>query len=176
MGCDRESDDGFDGGSDGGSSGGSVDGSNGASSSFFEGATGFSGRLADPAGSAEPIPGDCAGVFFPGSPVFAGATGSLGRDAGFAASVEGLVCFDTDVGSAVADAGVGRANGVGKSKGAAVNAIGGSKRAKIINPKESLNIPVHSDDHIGSRVKIFMGGTINGSHLHILELVRLLSG
>lgn len=159
-------------GSDGGSDVGSV----GGSPSFFEEATEFSGRLADPAGSAEALSGDCAGVFFPGSPVFAGAAGSLGRDAGFAASVVDLASAGTDVGSAGAGAGVGRPGGFGKSKGAGVNAIGGSKSAKVDKSPKGRYIPVHNDDHVGSRVNMFMGGTINGSHLHISELARLFWG
>ena len=99
---------------------------------MFEGPTGFSGNSADLAGSGEAIAGDWAGVFFPGFPVFAGAAGSLGRDAGFAASVEGLACSGTDVGSAGVSAGLdaGRGSGVGTSDGAGVKANGGSKKSK----------------------------------------------
>ena len=158
-----------------GSGAGSDGGSDGRSPSFFEEAAEFSGRLADPVGSTEPMTGDCVGLFLSGSPVLAGgAAGSVGRDAGFAASVESSACSGIEVGSAGAGAGVGRAGGVGRSRGAGVNAIGGSKRAKVVSPKALLNTPVHNDAHVGSREKISIGGTIKGSHLHISELVCFL--
>ena len=143
-----------------GSDDGSDDGSAGGSPSLFEGATGFSGSLAELAGSGETISGDCAGVFFPGFPVSAGAAGSLGRDAGFAASVEGLACSGTDVGSAGAGAGLdaGRGSGVGTSNGAGVKANGGSKRSKALMNMNSLFMAVHIAAHVGLRENIAVGG------------------
>ena len=153
------------GGSDGGSDGGLDGGSGGGSSplSFGEPAK-LSSREA---GSAEGLTGPCVGLSSPGSPVFAGgAAGSLGRGAGLAALTEGEACSGTVVGSAGVGigVGVGRAGGVGTSKAAGVNAIGGSKRANVVTAKESLNIPVHVAAHIGSRANIFVGGMISGSH------------
>ena len=60
--------------------------------------------------------------------------------------------------------GVGRVGGVGASSDAGVKATGGSKRPKVVSPKESLNSPVHIASHIGSRENICVGGMINGSH------------
>ena len=147
-------------GSDDGSDDGSDCGSVGGSPSFVEGATGFSGRLADPAGSGKALSGDCAGVFFPGFAVFAEAAGSLGRDAGFATSTEGLACSGTDDGSAGAGVGLdaGRGSGVGTSNGAGVKANGGSKRSKAIVTKMLLFMAVHIAAHFGLRENISIGG------------------
>ena len=154
MGCDDGSDDGSDGDSVGGSP------------SLFEGATGFSGRLADVAGPGEAISGDCVGVFFPGFPVFAGAAGSLGRDSGFATSMEDLACSGTDVGSVGAGAGLeaGRGSEVGSNNGAGVKANGGSRRSKELMKFGSMFMPVHIAAHVGLRENISVGGWINGSH------------
>ena len=131
---------------------------------FFGEAAGLPGREA---GSAEAITGDFAGLSFPGSSVFTGgAAGSFGRDAGLAAVAEGLVRSGTVVGSAGVNTGVGvgRAIAVGTSTAAGVNAIGGSKRANVVRPKLSLNIPVHIAAQTGSRENIFISGIISGSH------------
>ena len=134
---------GSDGGSDGGSDCRFDEGSTGGLSVFFG-----------------------EGVGLPECPVLTGAAGSLGRDAGLAATAEGVGRSGTVVGSAGAGAGagVGLATGLGRSKAAGVNAIGGSKRAKVLNPSGLLNIPVHKAAHIGLRENIFIGGTISGSH------------
>lgn len=101
------------------------------------------------------------GPAFPGSPVLAGgATGSLGIDAGLAGLAEGAVCFASVVGSAI----VGRAVGVGNSNAAVVNAIGGSKSARVVFPAGSVYIPVHADAHIGSRENTSIGGMIIGRY------------
>ena len=141
-----------------GSDDGSDDGSAGGSPSFFEGATGFSGRLAELAGSGETISGDCAGLFFPGFPVSAGAAGSLGRDAGFAASVEGLACSGTDVGSADAGAGLdaGRGSGVGSSNGVGVKANGRLKRSKVLMKRKLLSITIYIAAYIRLRENILV--------------------
>lgn len=116
-------------------------------------------ELGREAGSGETITGDCIGLGFPGSAVFAGeVAGPLGRDAGLAASVEAVAGAGIVVGSAGAGAGVG-----GRSQAVGVKAMGGSKRPKGENPKASLNIPVHAEAHIGSRENISIGGTIIGS-------------
>ena len=145
-------------GSDGGSDGGSL-------SLFGESAAaGSSGREADP---AEGITSRGVGLSLPGSPGFVeAAAGSLGRDAGLAASVEGVACSGVVVGLAGVGAGVGLGptGEVGTSNASGVNAIGGSKRANVDKVKGSLQKPVHSDAHVGSRENISIGGTISGSH------------
>lgn len=63
------------------------------------GSEGGSPLPADSAGSAGAIAGDCVGLEPSGPFVFAGeAAGLLGRDAGLAASIEGVACFRTVVG------------------------------------------------------------------------------
>ena len=143
-------------GSDDGSDGDSV----GGSPSLYEEATGFSGKLDYLAGSGEAISGDCAGLFFPGSPAFAGAAGSLGKGAGFAVSPEVLAFSGTDVGAAGAGAGldVGRGSEVGSSNGAGVKANGGSKRSKALVRKMVLFMAVHIAAHVGLRENISIGG------------------
>ena len=139
-------------------------GSDGGSPLSFGEAAGLSSREA---GSAEAITGDCVGLSFPGSFVFTGeAVGLLGRGAGLATSVEGVAPSRIVVGSAGAGAGVGVgfATGDGRSKAAGVNAIGGSKRNKVLRVHRSLQKPVHSDAHFESREKISIGGKISGSH------------
>ena len=142
----------FDGGSDGGSallSGEAVE------------------LLGREAGSTEAITGDWVRLALPDSSVLAGgATGSLGRDAGLAGLAEGVARPGVVVGAAGVSTGVGvgLAGGVGGSNTAGVSAIGGSKRAKVLNPKESVNSPVQPAAHIGSREKISSGGLISGSH------------
>ena len=73
---------------------------------------------------------------------------------------------DTVIGSAVVVTGadVVLAIGLGRSNSDGVSAIGGSKRARVVNPKESVNNPVHKADHVGSRENISVGGLISGSH------------
>ncbi len=146
---------------------GSDGGSGGGSPVFFGEAAGLPNTGTDPAGSADAPTGDGVGLSLPESPVFAGAAaGSLGRDAGLAVSADGIIRSDTVVGSAGAGAGAGvrRAGGVGRSNAAGVNAIGGSKRAKVLNMKGSVQKPVHSDAHVGLRENISIGGTMSGSH------------
>ena len=80
------------------------------------------------------ITGDWVGIAFPGSSVFAGAaTGSLGGDAGLAALEDGVARSGIVVESAGLGAGVGVGNTsvVDMSIAAGVNALGGSKRAKV---------------------------------------------
>ena len=142
----------FDGGSDGGSA------------SLTGDAVELLGRET---GSAEAITGDWVGLALPDSSVLAGgATGSLGRDAGLAGPAEGMARPGVVVGAAGVGTGVGvgLAGGVGASNTAGVNAIGGSKRAKVLNPKESVNSPVQPAAHIGSRENISSSGSISGSH------------
>lgn len=142
-------------------------GSDGGSPLFCGAATGLSGREAGP---VEPVTADGVGLLLSGSPVLAGgAAESLGRDAGLAASGVGVARSGTVVGSAGvgAGAGVGRAGGVGRSNAPGVNAIGGSKTAKVLKTKALLNTAVHNKAQVGSREKIFIGGTIKGSHLQI---------
>ena len=92
----------------------------------------------------------------------------MGTDAGLAAPAEGVARSGTVVGPAGIGIGVGvdvgRLIEVGRSNDAAVNAIGGSKRAKAVCPQESPNTPVHRAAHIGSRENMFIGGTTSGSH------------
>ena len=85
----------------------------------------------------------------------------MGRDAGLAASAEGVACSS---GTVVGSAGVGRAGVVGRSNAAGVNATGGSNRAKVVKVKGSLQMPVHADAHVGLRENISVGGTMSGSH------------
>lgn len=134
---------------------------------FFGEAAGPPSIETESAGSAEAITGGGVGFSLPGSPVFAGAAaGSLGKDAGLAASAEGVACSRTVVWSAGVGAGAGveRAIGVGRSNAAGVNATGGSNRAKVLKVNGSVQKPVQSDAHIGSRVNISIGGTTSGSH------------
>ena len=115
-------------------------------------------------GLAEAIACDCVGPSRAGSPVFAGAAGSLGKDTGLAASVEGVAPSGTVVDPAGVDAGASVGRGVGRSPVIGVNAVGGSKRARVLKPNWSLNIPVQLAAHIGLRVNISIGGIISGSH------------
>lgn len=118
------------------------------------------GRAIDSTGSAEASTGEGVGLSPPGSLVFAGGAPGLGRDAGLAALAEDVVCSSTVVGSA----GAATAEVVGgTSHAVGVNAIGGSKRSKVVSPLAPVNIPVHADAHVGSRENISVGGTINGS-------------
>ena len=142
---------------------GASDGESGAGSPLLSGEFATpSGREADTTGAADATAGEYIGLVLPGSPVLAGIdAGSLGRDAGLAASVDRVASSGTVVGSAGVGIGAG---GVGGSNAAGVNAIGGSNRAKVVKVKPSVQMPVHIDDHVGSRENISMGGTISGSH------------
>ena len=73
---------------------------------------------------------------------------------------EGEGCSATVVDSA----NVGRAVGVGSSNAAGVNVTGGSKIARVVNPKGSVYIPVHADAHVGSRENTSIGGIITGRY------------
>lgn len=107
--------------------------SDGGSPLFFADAAELSGRRP---GSAEAITEGWVGITFPGSSVFAGAaTGSLGKDAGLAALEDGVARSGMVIGSAGVGTGVGVGDTsvVGTRAAAGVNAIGGSKRAKVVN-------------------------------------------
>lgn len=107
--------------------------SDGGSSLFFEEIAEISGRGPGPEGS---ITGDWVVINFSVFTVFTGvAAGSLGIDAGFAALEDDLAGSGIVVGSAGVGTGVrvGNTRGVDASTAAGVNAIGGSKRAKVVN-------------------------------------------
>ena len=136
-------------GSDGGSDGGSF--------LLFKKPAELSGKEAGP---AEAITGDGVGLSFSGSSVLAGATGSSGTDAGLAGSVGGTAGSATVVGSA----GIERAVEVGSSITAGVNAIGGSKIARVVSPAGSVYIPIHTNAYVGLRENTLIGGMTIGRY------------
>ena len=85
-------------------------------------------------GLAEAFACNCVGPSCAGYPVFAGAAGSLAKDTGLAASVEGVALSGTVVEPAGVDGGVSVGCGVGRSPVIGVNAVGGSKRARVVRP------------------------------------------
>ena len=100
--------------------------------SAFEEAPGLSSRGLAP---AEPFISDFVAIFSPVSFVFAGGPiESAGRDTGLGESWElvagsDVVVEPADIGTGV---GVGYTSEVDRSSAAGVNAIGGSKRAKVL--------------------------------------------
>ena len=94
------------------------------------------------------------------------AGGATGSDAGLAGLADFVARPGVVVGAAGVGTGVGAelAGGVDGSNIAGVSAIGGSKKAKVVNPKESENSPVQPAAHNGSRENISSAGSISGSH------------
>ena len=84
------------------------------------------------------------GSAYPGSPVL--AEGSRGTDASLAGCAKG----EGDFANVVCSASVGRAV-VGSSCAVVVNAIGGSKRARVVFTAGLVSIPVDFETHTKSR-------------------------
>lgn len=110
------------------------DGSSGGSPSAFEEAVGLSSRRLAP---AEPFISSCVATLSPVSFVLAGGAKELaGRDAGLGGFRDAVARSDVVVKPADIGIGVGVGGGytceVDRSSAAGVNAIGGSKRAKVL--------------------------------------------
>ena len=59
---------------------------------------------------------------------------------------------------------MGRPAGVGSRSAVVVNAVGGSKSARVVLKAGSVYIPVHTDAHIELRENTFVGGITIGRY------------
>ena len=64
----------------------------------------------------------------------------------------------------VGSARVGCAVGIGSCNAAVVNAMGGSRSARVVSPIGSVYIAVHADAHIGLRENTLIGGMTIGRY------------